>query len=132
MVKKAFSELTPRGQKARIAKHEKELKEQGLTETLASIVLPAKFYKNSDGSDSARFRLRLLNTETNEVKWVGASAYIPAPTAENDRKKLHDFYANLKKGQLVSLTYNENVVGDKTYVNIRSMFPREKKAKVAK
>lgn len=42
MAKKAFNELTERGQKQRLAKYEKERAARGAQETLARLVKPAK------------------------------------------------------------------------------------------
>ena len=42
---------------------------------------------------------------------------------------LEEFYAGLKKGQLVSIEYTPNEKNGVTYNNIYTLFPRQAKAK---
>ena len=122
MTKKAFKDLTARGQKARLAKYDEINKEKHLISKLVTVVVPAKFRKNADGSESAVFRFRSYDKATGKVDWFNASAYVA-----KDKTELRAFYQGIKKGQLYHGLFTEK----NGYKNVYSLFIRERNAKKA-
>lgn len=117
-MKKAFNELTPQGQKKRLAKYAEERKARGTVDMLARLVKPAKIKEIADGNEMAIFRLAVYNKEKGKTDFITASAFIA-----KDKTALKNYYTSLKKGQLVSVEIKEK----DGYKNIYTMMTREAK-----
>ncbi|WP_078598363.1 hypothetical protein [Evansella clarkii] len=115
MAKKAFNELTEKGQKQRLAKYQKEREARGTQETLARLVKPATIKTITGDNKLAVFRFAAYDKETEETNFFTASAFIA-----KGKDKLESFYANLAKGQLVAVEYKEN----NGYTNIYNLMDR--------
>lgn len=105
--KKEFNQLTDQGQKARLNKYEEERAERGTVQVLGRLVRDlAPAIKDIDGgAKSAYMRLAVWNAETETTDFMTISAYIAADKVGGE---LEAFYANLKKGDLLSVEYKEN------------------------
>ncbi|WP_078598367.1 hypothetical protein [Evansella clarkii] len=115
MAKKAFNELTEKGQKQRLNKYQKEREARGTQETLARLVKPANIKTISGDNKLAVFRFAAYDKESDETRFFTASAFI-----KKGKDKLEEFYANLSKGQLVAVEYKEN----NGYTNIYNLMDR--------
>lgn len=120
MTKKAFKELTPQGQKKRLAKYAAEREARGTVDMLVRLVKPAKIKEIADGNEMAIFRLAFYNKEKGKTEFFTASAFI-----KKDKTALKNYYASLKTGQLVSVEIKES----NGYKNIYDMISREEKKK---
>lgn len=118
MTKKAFKDLTPQGQKKRLAQYDKERAERGTVDVLARVVKPANIKAIANDNEMAVFRLAVYNKGTGKTDFITASAFI-----KKGKDKLRDYYASLEKGQLVSVEIKES----KGYKNIYNMMSREAK-----
>lgn len=122
MTKKNFSELTPKGQKARLNKYAKEREARGTEEVLARLVKPATIKTIKDDNKLAVFRLAVYNKIEKKSEFFTASAFI-----EKGKESLEKFYASLDKGQLVSVEYKKS----NGYTNIYNMMTRDSKNSAA-
>lgn len=103
--KKAFSELTEQGKKARLKKYEEERAARGTQESLVRLVQPATFKDIKGDAKLAVFRFAMFNKEAKKTEFFTASAYV---AKEKVGGKLEAFYASLEKGQLVAVEWKEN------------------------
>lgn len=115
MAKKKFSELTEKGQKQRLNKYQKERQARGTEESLVRLVKQANIKPIKGGNKMAVFRFAAYDKESKETKFFTASAFIA-----KGKDKLEEFYANLTKGQLVSVEYKVN----NGYRNIYNLMDR--------
>ena len=115
MAKKAFNELTEKGQQQRLAKYQKEREARGTTEVLARLVKPANIKDIKGDNKLAVFRLAAYDKETQKTNFFTASAFI-----EKGKEKLECFYSGLTTGQLVAVEFKEN----NGYTNIYNMMDR--------
>lgn len=116
---KQFKELTEKGQKQRLAKYAKQREENGTVDALVRLVKPAVISetKTGDGSKTARFRFAEYNKETGKTDYYNASAFI-----KPGQDKLEAYYADLAKGDLVSIEYKMSADGQ--YRNLWNVMDR--------
>lgn len=121
MTKKAFNELTPQGQKARLTKYAKEREERGTTQVLGRAVrdVAPSIKEVKDGAKCAYIRLAIYNKDTKETDFKTVSAYI-APDKVGGA--LEDYYASIQKGDLLSVEFKES----NGYNNAYSVITRKK------
>ena len=136
---KKFEELTPVGQKRRLALYEKKNADERaklqkeyaenhdgasieLHDDLATLARPAKQRENSNGSKTAIMTIGILNPESKKMDWKTATVYL----RPKDNTKFEDFITSLKGGDLLSVRY---VVNDHGTLNIWNVFKRERKQK---
>lgn len=118
-MKKAFNELTEKGKQARLAKYEKERQERGTSKMFAQ-VWATKIVDVENGNGAHRALVLLSEISDGKRKQVWASAYIKP---EKVGTSYENYYANIKKGQLVDVEFRMN----NGFMNIYNMFNRESK-----
>lgn len=105
--KKDFSELTEQGQKARLAKYEDERAKRGTEQVLGRLVrdLAPSIKEIAGDAKAAYIRLAVWDAEKQTTEFMTISAYIAPDKVGSD---LENFYAGLKKGDLVSIEYKQS------------------------
>lgn len=119
-MKKQFNELTDAGKKARLAKYEKEREARGTKQTLARIVATPKIKDIANGNKQAVIRLAVNKAGSKEAEFPVVTAFI-----KKGKDGLENYYANLQKGQLVSVEYKEA----NGYKNVYNMINRNTQPK---
>lgn len=115
-MKKAFKDLTERGQKQRLKKYAAEREARGTQECLVRLAKPAKITDTKDKKNRvAFFRFYEFDKETQKVRFFNATAFI-----EKGKDALEAFYASLGKNDLVSLEYKQNG----KYTNVYNLMDR--------
>lgn len=100
---KKYQELTPAGQKKRLAKYEKEHAANGTSENLVRLVREATIKNIKDGNKQAIFRFALYEKGVEETRFVTAKAFIG-----KGKDALEQFYRSLTPQHLLSATLKEN------------------------
>lgn len=109
-----------------IKDYEAERAARGNLEILGRLTRPVTFVDAKNGAKIAYVNIAHNNSETKKTDFLLMSLYI---SKEKVGGSLEEFYAGLKKGQLVSIEYTPNEKNGITYNNIYTLFPRQAKAK---
>lgn len=120
---KKYQDLTPAGQKKRLAKYEKEREANGTKETTARLVREAVIKDIKDGNKQAIFDLALHEKGAEQPRFVTMRAFIA-----KGKDTLEEFYRNLTPKHLLSVTYRE-ING---YNNVWNMMDRTEAYKANK
>ncbi|OMF76759.1 hypothetical protein [Paenibacillus glucanolyticus] len=100
---KKFQDLTPAGQKKRLAKYQKEHEANGTQETTARLVREAVIKEIKDGNKQATFRFALHEKGAEKPRFVTMRAFIA-----KGKESLESFYRSLTPQHLLSVTYKES------------------------
>lgn len=112
---KKFKDLTPAGQKKRLAKYEKQHQENGTKETTARLVREAVIKDIKDGNKQAIFRFALHEKGAEQPRFETMSAFIA-----KGKDSLEEFYRSLTPKHLLSVTYKES----NGYINVWNLMDR--------
>ncbi|KQY91018.1 hypothetical protein ASD24_24800 [Paenibacillus sp. Root52] len=100
---KKYQDLTPAGQKRRLAKYAKEHAANGTQETTARIVREAVIKEIQGGNKQAIFRFAIHEKDTGETHFKTMKAFIAKGS-----EALESFYASLTPKHLLSVTFKES------------------------
>ncbi|MBD7970298.1 hypothetical protein [Paenibacillus gallinarum] len=120
---KKYQDLTPAGQKKRLAKYEKEHEANGTKETTARLVQQAVIKEIKDGNKQAIFRFALHEKGAEKPRFETMKAFIA-----KGKDSLEEFYRSLTPQHLLSVTYKES----NGYKNVWNLMDRTEAYKANK
>lgn len=125
MAKKAFKDLTPKGQAQRLAKYAKEREERGNLELKGNVARPVKLIDGVD-KEGKPFLRGVMTVAFNDEKDEKGKTVFRTLTFYTSNEGLMNVYRGLKIGSFVTGEYSVNEKDGNVYHNIQRIYDKSK------